>query len=122
MPQYEATETIGGRGGNVKRSPSSHLRPEDAFHAHSPPRGLQHHASPLGPDAIDNAAAVASDVGVAPGMEASAGRRKKEKRRGRSVNGKGKGAWKKLLWVKQPCMCSPRFIISYREQKIYKYD
>lgn len=100
MPPYEATDasvipnSVAAKS-NTLRSPSSHLRPEDAFHANSPPRGLPRNASTLG------RSDAASNVKTATGSD---GRRARSKRRGRSSDGRRKGAWKKLLWVKQPCM------------------
>ncbi|KAF2435638.1 GPI2-domain-containing protein [Tothia fuscella] len=73
----------------------SRLAPEDAFYAQSPPRGRRA-PSPLG-----------LGLGVGgngtPKAKGRAGeaRRKRTKDRGRSSSRRRKGAWKKLLWVKQ---------------------
>ncbi|KAL8724385.1 MAG: hypothetical protein Q9166_007979 [cf. Caloplaca sp. 2 TL-2023] len=71
---------------------SSRLAPEDAFFAQSPPRLLAeaktNSRSDTGPSAISNGH-------VNP-------RKKREKDRGSSGSRRGKGEWKKLLWVKQP--------------------
>ncbi|KAL8772912.1 MAG: hypothetical protein Q9209_001932 [Squamulea sp. 1 TL-2023] len=71
---------------------SSRLAPEDAFFAHSPPR--VHGEAQFKPRlAHENSSASSNNVN---------GRRKREKERGRSGSRRGKGEWKKLLWVKQP--------------------
>lgn len=86
-----ASAVSGPRG--ASRPPSSHLRPEDAFHPKSPPRKVRK-SSPLG----------RSDTITASNVGTIESRRKREKRRGRSGSRRAKGTWKKLLWVKQACM------------------
>ncbi|KAL8790341.1 MAG: hypothetical protein Q9213_000693 [Squamulea squamosa] len=73
-------------------SDSSRLAPEDAFLAHSPPH-IHAEAQSEPRLAYENTSASFSNVN---------GRRKREKERGRSGSRRGKGEWKKLLWVKQP--------------------
>lgn len=89
--------THSSRASSIRRADSSHLRPEDAFYAYSPPRKASQGRS----DSPSN--------GSANG-DASDARKRREKRRGRSSsrrrrsgkdNAGGKRPWKKLLWVKQ---------------------
>jgi phosphatidylinositol glycan class C protein len=79
-------------------SDPSRLAPEDAFFAHSPPRrqrdGL---VNGSGDGSMINEAHIATRLGINP-------RRRREKDRGRSGSRRRKNVWKKLLWVKQPCM------------------
>ena len=81
-------------------SDPSRLAPEDAFYAHSPPRRQRAH-TPLGMNgAVDSVDALPVQGRLLAGIEA---RRKRERDRGRSGSRRRKGAWKKLLWVKQAC-------------------
>ncbi|KAF1344956.1 phosphatidylinositol N-acetylglucosaminyltransferase-domain-containing protein [Delphinella strobiligena] len=93
MPAYEAPETNGVKKATIRSPSSSHLRPEDAFYAYSPPRKQHRNVSPIRPEAVDNATGTTAT---------STNSRRKRDRRGRSASGRRKGAWKKLLWVKQP--------------------
>ncbi|KAL8721189.1 MAG: hypothetical protein Q9225_002075 [Loekoesia sp. 1 TL-2023] len=73
-------------------SDPSRLAPGDAFFAPSPPRlpgDVRTYTRPIN-------GTVDADPAVVPG------RRRREKDRGRSGSRRGKGVWKKLLWVKQP--------------------
>ncbi|KAK4539352.1 hypothetical protein LTR36_011009 [Oleoguttula mirabilis] len=70
----------------------SHLRPEDAIPANSPPRKVQRKSSPLGRS---------DTVTAATATHTSDARARKDQRRGRSGSRRRKGTWKKLLWVKQ---------------------
>ncbi|KAK5117513.1 hypothetical protein LTR85_008898 [Meristemomyces frigidus] len=70
----------------------SHLRPEDAIPANSPPRKVQRKSSPLGRSDTVTAATV---------NHTTESRARKDRRRGRSGSRRQKGTWKKLLWVKQ---------------------
>ncbi|KAF2089874.1 phosphatidylinositol N-acetylglucosaminyltransferase, partial [Saccharata proteae CBS 121410] len=81
------------------RSDPSRLAPEDAFYAHSPPRRRQQHSPP----GVAELTAEAEDTVDAAGRILSGieTRRKRERERGRSGSRRRKGAWKKLLWVKQ---------------------
>lgn len=92
MPAFTQTS----RASYSRRAESSHLRPEDAFYAYSPPR----QRSPVTSSGTN---------GDANGGLSDA-RKRREKRRGRSSerrrrSGKAgepeKRPWKKLLWVKQ---------------------
>ena len=79
----------------------SHLAPEDAFFAHSPPRRQPGNTSytSLNDETVTN--------GIVNGLNharaGGAARRRRDKDRGRSGSRRRKAAWKKLLWVKQPC-------------------
>ncbi|GAB7351865.1 hypothetical protein MBLNU459_g2418t1 [Dothideomycetes sp. NU459] len=91
MPPFEApvsasASEVSLSRSNTLRSPSSHLRPEDAIYANSPPQIVQRETSPLGRSGT---------------ITKASGRRKRDKDRGRSASQSGKGTWKKLLWVKQ---------------------
>ncbi|KAI6818430.1 hypothetical protein KC340_g14146 [Hortaea werneckii] len=68
----------------------SHLHPRDAISAGSPPPQGPRGSSPLG----------RSDTVTTATQHESRGKRR-DKRRGRSGNRRGKTPWKKLLWVKQ---------------------
>lgn len=75
-------------------SDPNHLAPEDAFYAYSPPRqrqGEQYLSLDAGSTSVDS---------TSTGIGAST-RRRRGKDRGRSASRRGKGVWKKLLWVKQ---------------------
>ncbi|KAL8943568.1 MAG: hypothetical protein Q9211_000949 [Gyalolechia sp. 1 TL-2023] len=70
----------------------SRLAPEDAFLAQSPlqlPRDFRTYTKPIN-STVDLPSTLAS------------GRKRRDKDRGRSSSRRGKGVWKKLLWVKQP--------------------
>lgn len=91
----------------------SRLAPEDAYHAHSPPRlrsQLDNHAANLrlvnGPVATPAAVAALRPPPAVPGTEPL---KEKQRSRGSSRRRKRKGAWKKLLWVKQSCMMPRAF-------------
>ncbi|KAL8821094.1 MAG: hypothetical protein Q9223_000819 [Gallowayella weberi] len=73
-------------------SDTTRLAPEDAFFTRSPP-----------PPRVE-AKADQRVINNAPTTihETVSGRKKREKDRGRSGSRRGKGEWKKLLWVKQP--------------------
>jgi len=79
-------------------SDPNRLAPEDAFFAHSPPRrqreGL---VNGSGDGSMINEAHINARPGINP-------RRRREKDRGRSGSRRRNNVWKKLLWVKQPCM------------------
>ncbi|KAL2003770.1 hypothetical protein VTN02DRAFT_2406 [Thermoascus thermophilus] len=111
IPPPVPVETHPNRAGGLKpqqqRGPPdpNRLAPEDAYYAHSPPRSrpqLDHHGANVQPlnGIVANPAAVAAlrPPPAVPGAEA-----KKEARkvRGTSRRRRRKGAWKKLLWVKQ---------------------
>lgn len=72
------------------------LAPEDAFFAHSPPRRREE--SHRRPTATTSPADHKT-------IRGPSGRRQIDKERGRSGSRRRKGEWKKLLWVKQSCMC-----------------
>ncbi|KAL1301430.1 hypothetical protein AAFC00_005684 [Neodothiora populina] len=96
MPPDQAPEPNGVRNSTVRSQSSSHLRPEDAFYYTSPPRNDgQRHSSPLRPGDANSTTGGGTSTNAA-------NRRKRDNRRGRSVSRRKKGAWKKLLWVKQP--------------------
>ena len=76
-------------------SDPNRLAPEDAFYAHSPP-GRQLSIDRYG--ALDSLSGVANDLSI---RSAGSTRRRRGKDRGRSGSRRGKGVWKKLLWVKQ---------------------
>ncbi|KAL9071086.1 MAG: hypothetical protein Q9161_004425 [Pseudevernia consocians] len=76
-------------------SDPNHLAPEDAFYAHSPPK-RQLPIDRYG--ALDSISKVADGLSIRP---AGFTRRRRGKDRGRSGSRRGKGVWKKLLWVKQ---------------------
>lgn len=100
MPAYVAPEPITSIQDPLLERPalpkpysdSSRLAPEDAFLAHSPPR---FHANAKTKSEVINGAPSTSSANLS-------GQRKREKDRGRSGSRRGKGEWKKLLWVKQP--------------------
>lgn len=71
---------------------SSRLAPDNLFIAHSPPRL---HAEANTTSRTVNGVSTASSSNHDR-------RRKRDKDRGRSGSRRGKGEWKKLLWVKQP--------------------
>jgi phosphatidylinositol glycan class C protein len=79
----------------------SRLAPEDAYYANSPPRRQRDRSETTG-------AQILGVDGVVPDSVLIRQRREKEGRR--SGSRKRKGAWKKLLWVRQSCtvhtMCS----------------
>lgn len=115
IPPPVPVETHPNRAGGLKpqqqRGPPdpNRLAPEDAYYAHSPPRlrpQLDNHGANVQTlnGVVTNPAAVAAlrPPPAVPGAEA-----KKEVRkvRGASRRRRRKGAWKKLLWVKQSCMC-----------------
>lgn len=72
------------------------LAPEDAFFAHTPPRRREElYRRPTATvSAVDHTI-----------IRGSSSQRRIEKERGRSGSRRRKGEWKKLLWVKQSCMC-----------------
>ena len=80
---------------------SSHLHPEDAFSYQSPPRHYPRSSSPLGrSDTIKPSSGSRSDARKRSRDHGRSGRSGSRRRNPESsVN--GKGAWKKLLWVKQ---------------------
>ena len=79
-------------------SDPNRLAPEDAFYTHSSPRRQRHNDQYL---ALDGE--VAGDSTSVRSIGST--RRKRGKDRGRSGSRRGKGVWKKLLWVKQKdCM------------------
>lgn len=78
-------------------SDPSRLAPEDAFFAHSPHRRLGERI-PDGQIEINGGDRVLGVTRTSP-----TSRRRREKERGRSGSRRRKGAWKKLLWVKQNC-------------------
>ena len=76
-------------------SDPNRLAPEDAFYTHSPP-GRQ-----IPTDryvSLDNVPGITDGLGVRP---VASTRRRRGKDRGRSGSRRGRGVWKKLLWVKQ---------------------
>jgi hypothetical protein len=81
-------------------SDPNHLRPEDAFYAHSPPRKHLSTGSTSSGTGLD---------GTADGnrsIDAVARRKMRAKDRGRSGSRRRVKMWKKLMWVKQSCMCT----------------
>jgi hypothetical protein len=94
MTTYDAANGVGNASRKSSIADPSRLAPEDAFYALSPPRRGRA-PSPLGLGANGST-----------GRSGEA-RRKRNKERGRSGSRRRKGAWKKLLWVKQSCMCFP---------------
>lgn len=78
------------------------LAPEDAYYAHSPPRFrplvTNNHAANL---RLPAAVAALRPPPAVPGAEPR--RAKEARRRLGSSRRRQKGAWKKLLWVKQSC-------------------
>ncbi|KAK2794380.1 hypothetical protein FQN52_008739 [Onygenales sp. PD_12] len=114
IPPPVPVETHPNRAGGLKPPPPqrpppdpNHLAPEDAYFAHSPPRlrppvaGNNYAASLRLPAAV---AALRPPPAV-PGAVAEQ-KRSREKRAARAASSRGrrrrqKGAWKKLLWVKQ---------------------
>ena len=86
-------------------SDPTYLAPEDAFYAHSPPRRQRQ---------PENFTGLYGDVPPADGTSlksAGSARRRRAKERGRSGSRRGKGVWKKLLWVKQKdCLWHLRFV------------
>ncbi len=76
-------------------SDPNHLAPEDAFYANSPPR-RQLPVDRYG--TLDSISNVTDGPSIRP---AGSTRRRRGKDRGRSGSRRGKGVWKKLLWVKQ---------------------
>lgn len=72
------------------------LAPEDAFFAHSPPRRRE--------EPYRRPTATFSTVDHTT-IRGPSSRRHIDKERGRSGSRRRKGEWKKLLWVKQSCMC-----------------
>ena len=91
--------------GHVPSKPSprpdhhSFLRPEDAFHAASPPRPR----SPLGRPDVAPAAPSTRDAANAKRRNRSGSRRRRAGASAPTAGGAApaKGQWKKLLWVKQ---------------------
>jgi phosphatidylinositol N-acetylglucosaminyltransferase subunit C len=79
----------------------SRLAPYDALYTRSPSRRLRMGDGP----GDDGSGGGVTSNGAARGAE-GARRRKREKDRARSGSRRRKGPWKKLLWVKQSCMCS----------------
>ena len=77
----------------------SRLAPEDAFFAHSPPRWQQERTV----NGTTDTHTLKSDVARA-GLGT---RRRRDKDRGRSGSRRRKGAWKKILWIKQSCKSTP---------------
>jgi phosphatidylinositol N-acetylglucosaminyltransferase subunit C len=97
-------------------SDPNRLAPEDAYYIpQSPPRiRTENHPSKVAAakanGAIISANGVAVGVppvipGLKPVLSLGSQRRRREKDRGRSGSRRQKGVWKKLLWVKQSCMC-----------------
>ena len=85
-------------------SDSNHLAPEDAIYAHSPSR-TQLPNDPY--RALEIVSSVTDGLSIRP---TSSTRRRRGKDRGRSGSRRGKGVWKKLLWVKQKdCVWLPWF-------------
>ena len=72
-------------------SDPNRLAPEDAFYANSPPRQQREEVY---------SRSISSKINI--GNESARFRPNKD--RGRSRSRRGKGGWKKLLWVKQDCM------------------
>ncbi|KAI9848340.1 MAG: hypothetical protein M1838_000556 [Thelocarpon superellum] len=82
------------------RADRSHLAPEDAFFAHSPPQRPRSSSKAEAPAAGNGAVANESLKRVLlRGVNGT--QRRPEKERGRSGSRRRKGVWKKLLWVKQ---------------------
>lgn len=94
-------------------SDPNRLAPEDAFYAHSPPRRPRPAVLYPGLDGD----AMSAEI---PSLRASANsRRRRGKDRGRSGSRRGKGVWKKLLWVKQrDCMYQEIFLFYSREYSL----
>lgn len=94
-PTLQPTPASHDSNGVASTDPNR-LAPEDAFYAHSPPRRQWERSGGevTGPDALD------VDGSLVPG---GVMRRRREKDQRRSASRKRKGAWKKLLWVKQSC-------------------
>lgn len=93
----------------------SRLAPGDAYFAQSPPRlpgDVRTYTRPInGTVDVDNSN--------------PSGRRRREKDRGRSGSRRGKGVWKKLLWVKQPkctLQCYPNCRIGNPDTKVTDPD
>lgn len=114
IPPPVPVETHPNRAGLKPPPPQRHppdpsrLAPEDAYYAHSPPRlrpQLDNHAANLrllnGPVATPAAVAALRPPPAVPKTEPL---KEKQRSRGSSRRRKRKGAWKKLLWVKQSCM------------------
>lgn len=76
----------------------NHLAPEDAFLAQSLAR-KQHDGSA---HARSNGSIINGELANARAGKSA--RRPRDKERGRSGSRRRKGVWKKLLWVKQPCI------------------
>lgn len=116
VPPPVPVETHPNRAGGLKHPQQqralpdpNRLAPEDAYYVQSPPRVRSnidtHRANfrAINGVATNSAAAAALRPPPAvPGAETT----KKEPRtvRASSRRGRRKGAWKKLLWVKQSCM------------------
>lgn len=98
-PHDQSATTLSSRTSSIQAEYSprahSHLRPEDAFSAHSPPR-----QRPLGRSDTVTQDAAKGD-GRSNRRDRDIRRGRSSSRRRRSANGKPKGPWKKLLWVKQ---------------------
>ncbi|KAK5163403.1 glycosylphosphatidylinositol anchor biosynthesis [Saxophila tyrrhenica] len=94
MPQHEHTPTADSSRASSIHLGNSHLHPQDAFYAHSPPRQRS-----LAPS--DTATKQSSDGRSRSRRERDRRRGRSSSRRRRSGNALGKGQWKKLLWVKQ---------------------
>lgn len=80
------------------RSSRSHLAPEDAFNAASPPRrsgGFDHHQQ------HSNNMSLLRDTVAAAGADVRSSRRRESKFGSRSRSRRRKRNWKKILWVKQ---------------------
>ena len=71
-------------------SDPNRLAPEDAFYASSPPRRLRDDA-------------YSRSISRKLNADYDSARLRPNKDRGRSRSRRGKGGWKKLLWVKQDC-------------------
>lgn len=87
------------------------LAPEDAFFAHSPPRRREE------PHRRPTPTTSAADHHTFRGPS---GRRHIDKERGRSGSRRRKGEWKKLLWVKQSCMCVVALFLYSRNDPPFK--
>jgi phosphatidylinositol glycan class C protein len=117
IPPPVPVETHPNRAGGLKpplqpRVPfdPTRLTPDHAYYAHSPPRfrpQLESHAAHLRP--LDNVVATPAAVAAlrpppaVPGTEPQ--KHDPRKVRGSVRRKARKGAWKKLLWVKQSCKC-----------------